>query len=944
MTSPCLNCHGAPHTTSWDEPGEAGECRVAEGTETQDLSCLYPIGPESLRENPEELATWRRWARELSPRSFSISPLWRPAPEPLPDCPAESRWPEELREAHVALQNEAWWVRGNFERTRESPVPVRIDVERADLSVFIHPRTGASIPIAGGWLSIEAGLHASLSTHQVVEHNEISLVMNHLVDFEHVSVRGPLGIDIPLQQVNVGNFGGLHALAQVPTWTLFFIQPFMVPVPPPGHDDATLEQYRELYRRPYLADHCMVPSFAMEHQDVCPPMLMYPDRRNPVSTLDLNLLAFLPERLRCLLTPLLNAERLPQYLDLETLISFFTSAGENSCPPATTPTSPLNLQDLVSDAELLLNLEDLRDLFVPGVVDLGPSQGRLRVSYEASEGIVARLEDLDLNLEAMGYGSRRLDEGYLASASEDPALQIRFQPETGVVELDAALRISLDQEGFIPGFGRSTLEGDLRIHAELMRTPEGLRPLPGTLTVEFSSLEVIEPGASGATPTRLNIRLTDDPREMDTAHAALSAMQDPAPIRLQIDGLWRGRAIEVEAELNWRRDHNGLYEMPNLQSLPEILGTFPLESLRLAFLSPAIRDSWAGELRMENLSVPDENDIIRPHLSASFALNHARGDGSYRPVIENGTLDFHYLEAEGEIPPHDRGEIRIHADAVESIGAAGRFNLQDIEARLSVDRLRISEGESRIRIPHFSISANPRGAPGRLRGPLRIAQSGSEGLEFVWDARRRVLEMSGLDLNLNAQGLAVLPERLRRTLDPDVATLGLDGRLAGDFRMHLTEDRRCWHGEGEISLRGDEAGDIYFLDRRGRRVGAALFRDTSWSFREVSWINWERGYALGTFRLDTLLNPSAVPGFVPFSSEGAVLESSEPLFGPNHTRLLPYEISAVMVYDNQPWSGSGFRHRIEDYLLNLYVSPRSTLRTASPRVPDFCREGAGGDR
>lgn len=967
MSPPCLNCHGAPYTTRWETEESLGECRPAEGDQPAALDCLIPLGPAETWADPERLSAWRRWTREHpemaeSDLPFTLSLPPRDPSEPLPECPAEPRWPEWLRTSHPDLQHQTWWVRNNFERSREHPTRLRLDIERAQLDATLHPRWGAALPLVRGWLDLYAGPLAEISTHQVLDHNELPLILNHLVDFSRVSVRGPLGLEIPLQQINVGDFGGLHAVAIVPTWAIFFIQPFMVPVPPPGYDRPPWEQWRDLSERPELAAHCMNPIFAMENIGVCPAPERIPDRRHASSPLDLNLLALLPPRLRCQLEPLLGAdESFPQYLNLEDLLALIPQMGNRECPAAAGGgVTPEELRDFMETGEMTLDLEQLNDLFIPGVIDLGASHGRLRVRRLEDGTLTAELSDLEMQIDPIAYGMEegssrprsQIHFGSIRSLPEIHALHLEILPEDNQIRVQTNFHFYLDQEGLIPLLGSGTLEGDLHADLTWVLTPEGYRPVPGTLTVEIQDLEIR--GDTGQ-ETRLQVSLTDDPARMDAVHGALAAVSERSEFRFRVSGLLQGHDLDLEGEIAMRRDARGLYLMPRGETLSTLLRNLPVEEILLQFqdLFPRGREGLSGEAHLVNLTppLPEPGAETPPHLQISFSAEHLRPDrrhpGSLEPVplIPHGLLDFEYFEQPRETPLHEQGELAITLDAFDWPLALGGIELRDVNSRLTVDRLRISDEESWVRIPSFSIVANPHGAPrGLVRGEVRVEQRGGEGLEFVWNSRSRRLEMRGLDLRLSAQGLAVLPDRLRRTLNPEVAGLGIDGHLRGDFAMHLTEDRRCWHGEGEIGLRGDTEGDIYFSDDRGRRVGPALFRDTRWSFRRVNWINWERGYALGSFHLQTLLNPSAAPGFSVDFGRTLYWTESEPLFGPGGIRLLPYEVAAIMAYDNQPWSGIGFRHRIEDYILNLYLSPQETLSMSSPRIPSYCRESDGGDR
>ncbi|MCE9625785.1 MAG: hypothetical protein K8R69_10115 [Deltaproteobacteria bacterium] len=182
---------------------------------------------------------------------------------------------------------------------------------------------------------------------------------------------------------------------------------------------------------------------------------------------------------------------------------------------------------------------------------------------------------------------------------------------------------------------------------------------------------------------------------------------------------------------------------------------------------------------------------------------------------------------------------------------------------------------------------------------------------MVLDPHYRPTEIQDLDLNLSLQGIDVLPPRLRRNLDNGGRFIGIDGRLQGHFEMNYPEDRRLWNGHGEIRLRGDRQGDIYLVNSAFHRTGAPLVRNTRWRWERIDRIDWGRGYAIGDFHLQTLLNPTSLLRPLEGSEQGLRA------YGGDGQVLLPGEVWAEMPYDNQPWSPRGFRNRIVDYIETL---------------------------
>ncbi len=124
MTPPavCLNCHGSPET-------------------------------------PPVLSELERLSQETEA-------------ETLPShCHAHERWPVWLRTSHQGMQRFPWWVRGNYETTRGSQTPFRIDIEDADIDLRVHTRAGADLPLVRGaadWLNLHSGDRGVLTSANLI--------------------------------------------------------------------------------------------------------------------------------------------------------------------------------------------------------------------------------------------------------------------------------------------------------------------------------------------------------------------------------------------------------------------------------------------------------------------------------------------------------------------------------------------------------------------------------------------------------------------------------------------------------------------------------------------------------------------------------------------------------------------------------------------------------
>jgi hypothetical protein len=143
-------------------------------------------------------------------------------------------------------------------------------------------------------------------------------------------------------------------------------------------------------------------------------------------------------------------------------------------------------------------------------------------------------------------------------------------------------------------------------------------------------------------------------------------------------------------------------------------------------------------------------------------------------------------------------------------------------------------------------------------------------LQVLWDHAEKQVNFKNLNLALRARGLQ-LPANLHRQqqvnrrelrkagLHPEgyAHSLGLDGRVGGHFQVDLSDGS----GEGDLRILGDQHGDVYFLDAKGKPVGPPLISRTKWRFSRFDRILIDKGYALGRFRLSTHIDTNALSKF-----------------------------------------------------------------------------------
>ncbi|MFO1462998.1 MAG: hypothetical protein U1F66_04420 [bacterium] len=868
MTPPCANCHGAPRTA------------------------------------------------ELPSSASSATP-----------CPAEPRWPEWLRQDHPELQALDSWVRGNFENAREHPLPLRIEVGRGSLDAELRLRAGtrsfAPFPWSGSpyrALAVELSPGARATSHWEIRANALPLGLRTLLNLEGVYLDGPATLNFWPERISVGNFGELHAISGSTASALFLFDPFMVPRPPVGRDFPTEDQWQEV-------QDCLAQATPMDGGQECYPAVTYPNHRdNP--RFDFRLTDFIPAEL---LDP---NRRLPRHYDLETLLGRWLEY--RRAHPSRGPADPRGPQTraralLESVAEWLepgsrveLDLEQLNDLFLPGLLDVGPSRGRFELVYQGGGLVTLEGSELEINLDPTDLPSRpgptrpgvrletanlssRVDPAELDGIDTPPGLRVAYDAASGQLWMEANL--SLTAQATLPLLGAVELEGQLLLRSAWRLTDAGLEPIPESTALEFRRGELWEAGGRRPLLTGFNLSLSDRPEVPEGLEWAFRGSSAEPRAAFALSGwLGRERRLELRGEvpLPLRLEDGGYDLAALLQNLSAQLAV-QLNGPHSYTADIAVRSAETAGARGRTLEIDFD-------LQEGVAGAEAR-----RSLLRGGHLAF---RAEREAEGHDHYFAEFRAAAIDR----GPIALRGVEGELAVDRWQVQDGVLELRVPTLSLRLNPHGAPrGILRGPVSLDLGGSAGLSILWNGPEHHLAVDGLDLRFSAAGLRVLPPSLLRILDPRVVGLGLDGHFEGAFTAELPEDRRRWRARGDLRLRGDREGDIYLLDGAGRRVGLPLVRDTRWRWRRVDRIDWRRRYALGDFHLDTLLNFSALlpASRIPASEEAGA-------YGARGQRLFPYEINGIMPYDNQPWDPRGFQNRIVDYLMTLC------------RQNPACREGLEG--
>jgi hypothetical protein len=907
MTPPCLNCHALPETAP------------------------------DLSQDP----------------AFSRDPIVRhlnPGPHPLPVCTAEPQWPDWLRRDFTAMQNQTWWVRSNFEGARRAKAtedgvaisPIRLNVSAAKLEASLKLATGEhSIFKWKGYDIVDLMLSSGASVNGGLQIKDNAIVLRSpansqgypesldILNFSGIKIDGPSTFNLWPHRVTVGDWGELHFILQPTNAYRFLLDPYMVPRPPLGHDYPTDQQ------------------IDAKGQEWITTPAEYPNPKNNPET-DIVLTQLIPA---ALLEP---DGRLPENYNLEVLITrLIDFLGKR---PKPTEPSKITLADaleyLEPDSKIEIKLDSIKDLLLPGVLDLAESNAKVEVRLTSEKLIELKVPELNLFLDPMDYPAKpdetrppwvHLLEGSIQAAPSfvtkdgrtiEPGIHAFYDPVSGVAELSANLHVNANLE--VPVLGKVDLNVHALIETQFLKTETGFKLYPKTTTIELTGLNLTRPSAKDPkileTVADLNISITDDERNIPDVTRWEFESPDSALATFKVSGtVGDGNWLDLDGHIPLPKGEDGSYDFSR------ILQNLPLQAT--AFLSHG-SSSYQTKLSLSSLDpwTYKLDPVKEKTFVLDFDIEHSGPDPKDKsktpafrtqPFIKGG--QFYVRKSEIE-PGHNQWTFALSAktvkledlfrdlgfkpDLLKGFGIYNgleRLQFNNIDTEVQLDYATHIDGVTQVVIPVCRVGLQG-GPDSLLRGALKIEQvsSDKQSLDIRWDNRKKSLGIKGLDLALSVQQLDLLPPPIKRLLNKRIASFGLDGHLTADFGMNFPEDPKKWNGLGKILLRGDPAGDLYFLDAGGHQVGPAFIRDTRWEFRRINRLNLDRQYALGDFSLDIILNMGALLPSIPAPDPAAI-----PVYGAHGQRLDPFEINGVMPYDNMPWSGGGFRNRIVDYVLTL---------------------------
>lgn len=888
MTSPCQNCHGAPAT----QPDSQ-----------ENLFLQFDAGGRKSKETLN------------GDLKVPISKL---------ECSAQGFWPEHLRTALPELQNLPWWVRSNFEKARADSdgfmgvdhQPIRVNIDRGKLSFKLGLEAG-SFPLPKDSM-LELKPMAQISGELKIRENRIPLWDQTLVEFARMEFHYDYypGYLLKPVSVQVGNYGGLHFLSIPDSLLHFLTVPFMAPKIPVGHDFPTLSQERE-----------------KGGLDAHEGFLVYPNLKSDPLDLDLEAIihTISPDGMEKIHRHFHDKHgRLPKSYNLEQLLKDIQALLAEPSGPKKNPNplvaKLLKVSNLKSGKVLEIEIDKLKDFFWADVIDLGTSSMDLSVSLTPKRHWAVDLQNLDIKLDPMDYfqgeisqrSGIQLHSGSISTADLEvkgaqafwqPGLHLDFDPVRRILMAQTQFRVNL--AGRVPGLGEVELSGNLSGQTSFDLSGSQPKLIPQTTLFMVSDFDLKVGKDKIPLIQDLNFDISDLPP---------IAPSNPNSPWKHVDAnkptLYWGLNTRLK---KYQLDLKGATQIPL-----DLDGTYDFQAFIESFLMEALGQltTDAGKVFKGKFQY---QSFVSPGLAGSF--NHLLSfDLGFQKDSQTRTRT---LLKDGQLRVKRFIRSEQDEDLKVSLGAQSfaldPVYLQEPEIQIAIERVQSDNGTQTIRLPVLMAQANPDGSnKGILKGRMQAKQVGQQPLEIniSWNEEEKEIGIKNLMLAMNLQQFdfkPLLPAVALAAMNPNIDAVGVDGTLMGRFQVQFPTDypnhRSRIRGWGDLLLRGDRRGDIYFVDNRGRMTGPPLVRDTMWHWRRVDGINFDRGYALGNFNLDTILNPGAILFFTgqPMPSG----PTTQPVYGSRGQSLQPFEISAQMYHDNQPWNVNGFQNRIVDYLLAL---------------------------
>jgi hypothetical protein len=851
--------------------------------------------------------------------------------DPKMECRAHDSWLPWLSEDPLdPQQRNSLAVSNNFELTRllkayanpPAPYAARLLVKSADVDVKIRPHSESFLPLP--WskspyhaIDLNVSSSASVDGHLEIRDNQLAVQGRSLLEVHGIHIDGPLFFNIEPKSFTIGPDRQLYFILQ-PSAGLtalldssYSFDPELSrrvgkydPIQGKESFDPNCYYFEKLF--PYCPNSETSPERAINFSEVI--------RKWHISTpaeLEINN-GFSPAayNLQDLLQHILDKFRAPQ--------------------PATPPKKGrLDLTWLLSHldggSEIQFTLQDLQDLFLPGLIDLGPSSAQLGLRVNSDHSLALDVYDFNLHLDAMDYPATQ--EGISTNTSrvqERPFIQLRggdilpgapsilatgeliepgihavLSPLQDHLEVKANIQINFQAE--LPLLGPVAFSGQLIFKTRFDQGNDGWRVAPKSTLLEMQNLELLSLDKKQPLLSQASLFLSDDPTQLSLLEPLPTLPLNLTPFHWNLQGvLGEDTELRVSGFVPVMQNPDGSYDFPR--------------TLQNAALEMMIQ-----------LKDPKSGTVLQ---GGEVNIRRAQHDCTDQWKVE--------LQAE-----------QLKIPTLKITGLPPGITLRDLSGKLEISWVTLSKEDFSISLPLFSLEANPKGSPsGLARGKISIKQDSKTPLVLMWNQQHRKLDINNLDLAVNAQRLYFITEKFARILDPSVASLGLDGHIAGQFTINFPKKREEWNGSGKVGIHGGREGDVSFLDAKGQRVGPPLLTNTRWEFLRVSRINWDRRYALGDFGLSIEPNISALSLNSPEALPKAKANKYSSYFGGTGQKLDPTHQNAIMTYHNQPWGPAGFLNYMFDYVIGLCQENESCREQAQKRVvtkPDLTSEPETGE-
>lgn len=528
-----------------------------------------------------------------------------------------------------------------------------------------------------------------------------------------------------------------------------------------------------------------------------------------------------------------------------------------------------SLSDLFESGGVEIDLGKLVDFYWPGFIDLGASAGEFCLYFEKDGVWTSCGKNLDIQIESIekmpGLSEMRIKSASAYSLTDgvsvDPGISAVFDPKAKQLNLSANLLIETTLE--LPFLGSTQLNAHLVTQFSLKDYgQEGVSDWQLVPKTNWGHVQIQGPETQDEVSSKLfTFDITDKHKDFSGFKASL--VEKAAETPTNDPRLSWSASLALEQE-----EGRYLWEDFDVASQGRILNN-SAEGIAKTNVS---LDLSSTDL-FQKLAGGDLDDVA---IMASYAIDHNAPGDTHDISIKEGLLEFGRYQEDGA--PQETLFLEGETGAIEvgaqhfvtsqlALGVNHYFrNDGKIELGISMIEAHLNADEShRPNLLKGSVDVELKNCKGKICKPhLWDSQDTMEAgaLGVLYDPDIQIIEVKNLDLVFAASGFDLPPilkerqkvQRLRTRRvggkpGPKAVAIAADGHLKGHYTFNLSE----FTGEGDLRLLGDRQGDVYFTDRRGENIGA-LYSNSRWRFRRFNQVLLARGFALGTYRLDTTIN------------------------------------------------------------------------------------------